>query len=69
MTRTRSSIVGLSVLSLVVLGACGSDSKSSSATAAPTGSAAAATVTGSLDAADQTSDGKTISVSTVIAII
>ena len=71
MTRTRSSIVGLSVLSLVVLGACGSDSKSSSATAAPaasaapTGSAAPATVTGSLDAADQTGDGKTISVSAV----
>lgn len=70
MTRTRSSIVGLSVLSLVVLGACGSSSKSSSATAAPasaapTGSAAAAAVTGSLDAADQTSDGKSIKVSTV----
>ena len=65
MTRTRSSIVGLSVLSLIVLGACGSDSKSSSATAAPTGSAAPATVTGSLDAADQTGDGKTISVSAV----
>ena len=70
MTRIRSSIVGLSALSLVVLGACGSDSKSSSATAAPTsaaptGSAAPATVTGSLDAADQTSDGKTISVSAV----
>ncbi len=66
MTRTRSSIVGLSVLSLVLLGACGSDAKSSSATAAPAGAGAAAAVTGSLDAADQTSsDGKTIKVSAV----
>ena len=70
MTRTPLSIVGLSVLSLVVLGACGSDSKSSSATvaatsAAPAGSAAAATVNGSLDAADQASDGKSIKVSKV----
>jgi hypothetical protein len=67
-------------LGLVALGACGSDSKSSSTTAAgpaatsaapagsaaPTGSAApAATVTGTLDAADQTGDGKTITVKAV----
>ena len=71
MLRARSSVVGFTVLSLVALGACGSDSKSSSTTvapaasAAPAGSVATATVTGTLDAADQTSDGKTITVSTV----
>ena len=67
----RSHIIGLAVLGLVALTACGSDSKSSSATnaaaatAAPAGSAAAAAVTGSIDAADQSGDGKTITVKAV----
>jgi hypothetical protein len=71
MLTPRSSLAGLAVFSLVVLGACGSDSKASgtvapAGTAAPAGSAApGATVTGSIDAADQTSDGKTITVSSV----
>ena len=68
MLTPRTSVAGLALLGLVVLGACGSDSKSSTtaAPAAPAGSAApGATVSGSLDAADQTSDGKTITVSTV----
>lgn len=72
MSRTRSSIVGLAVLGVVVLGACGSDDDGSSdattpaaGSAAPAGSAAAATVSGSLDAADQSSDGTTLTVSTV----
>ena len=65
MLTPRTSVAGLALLGLVVLGACGSDSKSST-TVAPAGSAApGATVSGSLDAADQTSDGKTITVSTV----
>ena len=65
MLTPRTSVAGLALLGLVVLGACGSDSTSST-TAAPAGSAApGATVSGSLDAADQTSDGKTITVSTV----
>ena len=71
MLTPRSSLAGLVVLGLVVLGACGSDKKASS-TAAPAGTAAAAgsaapgaTVTGSIAAADQTSDGKTIKVSSV----
>ena len=58
MTTTRSSIAGLAIVGLFVLGACGSDDNSSSATnapagsAAPTGSAAAgAAVTGSIDVA------------------
>ena len=67
----RSHIIGLAVLGLVALSACGSDSKSSSATtaaaatAAPGGTAAAAVVTGSIDAADQSGDGKTITVKAV----
>ena len=65
MLTPRTSVAGFALLGLVVLGACGSDSKSST-TVAPAGSAApGATVSGSLDAADQTSDGKTITVSTV----
>ena len=65
MLTPRTSVAGLALLGLVVLGACGSDSTSST-TAAPAGSAApGAAVSGSLDAADQTSDGKTITVSTV----
>ena len=67
MLTTRTSLVGLAVLGLV-LAACGSDSTSSTtaAPAAPAGSAApGAAVSGSLDAADQTSDGKTITVSAV----
>jgi hypothetical protein len=73
MTTTRSSIAGLAIVGLFVLGACGSDDNSSSdattapaASAAPTGSAAAgAAVTGSIDVADQSSDGKTITVDAV----
>ena len=68
MLTTRTSVAGLALLGLVVLGGCGSDSKSSTtaAPAAPAGSAApGATVSGTLDAADQASDGKTITVSTV----
>lgn len=68
MLTPRTSVAGLAVLGLVILGACGSDSKSSTtaAPAAPAGSAApGAAVSGALDAADQTSDGKTITVSTV----
>jgi hypothetical protein len=73
MARTRSSIIGLVAVGVLALGACGSDDDSSDATtpgaaasAAPTGSdAAAPAVSGSLDAADQTSDGSTLSVSTV----
>ena len=65
MLTPRTSVAGFALLGLVVLGACGSDSKSST-TVAPAGSAApGATVSGSLDAVDQTSDGKTITVSTV----
>lgn len=64
MLTTRTSLVGLAVLGLA-LGACGSDSKAST-TVAPAGTAApGAAVSGSLDAADQTSDGKTITVSAV----
>ncbi len=80
MNRTRYSIVGLAVVGLVTLGACGSDDdSSSSATAAPAGTAApaapagtaapagsaAAAVTGSIDVADQSSDGTTITVDAV----
>jgi hypothetical protein len=65
MLTPRTSVAGLAVLALVALGACGSDSTSST-TAAPAGSAApGATVSGSIDAADQTSDGKTITVTSV----
>src|SRR4249920_2633852 len=70
MTTTRSSIVGLAVVGLFFLSACGSDDNSSSTTAAPAasapaGSAAAATVSGSIDVADQSSDGTTITVDAV----
>jgi hypothetical protein len=73
MSRTRTSIVGLVAVGVIALGACSSDDDSSDATtpaapasAAPTGSdAAAPAVTGSLDAADQTGDGTSLTVSTV----
>ena len=70
MTTTRSSIVGLAVVGLFLLSACGSDDNSSSTTAAPasaapTGSAAGAAVSGSIDVADQSSDGTTITVDAV----
>ena len=74
MSKARSSLVGLTVLGLVALGACGSDDDDNTAatnapagTTAPAagGTTAGAAVTGSLDAADQTSDGKTMTVSSV----
>ena len=65
MPTTRSSIVGLAVLGVVALGACSSSTKPTAATPAPVPAAAAANVSGSLDAADQSSDGKTITVKTV----
>ncbi len=65
MPTTRSSIVGLAVLGVVALGACSSSTKPTAATPAPVPAAAAANVSGSLDAADQSSDGKTITVNTV----
>ncbi len=72
MTRIRSSIAGLAIVGLVVLGSCGSDDDSSSSataapagTAAPGGTGAAATVSGSIDVADQSSDGTTITVDAV----
>ena len=67
MPTTRSSIVGLAVLGVVALGACSSSTKPTAATPAPVpaAAAAAANVSGSLDAADQSSDGKTITVKTV----
>ena len=68
MPTTRLSIVGLAVLGVVSLGACSSSTKPTAATPAPVpaaAAAAAANVSGSLDAADQSSDGKTITVKTV----
>jgi hypothetical protein len=86
MRTTRTTFVAMTALGVLVIAACGSDSKSSSTTAAtPTTAAAAATpttaaaasggsattaaagaaVTGSLDAADQTSDGTELTVKSV----
>ncbi len=71
MTTTRTSIAGLAIVGVFLLGACGSDDSSSSSTAAPAGTAApggtaaAATVSGSIDVADQSSDGTTITVDAV----
>ena len=68
MLRFRSTIIGLAAVSALALGACSSSSKSSPASAAPTASTAASTgsaVSGSLDAVDQNSDGKTITVKAV----
>ena len=62
---TRSTIVGFAAVSVLVLGACSSDSKSSPASAAPAASPAASTVSGSLDAGDQSGDGKTITIKAV----
>lgn len=72
MSTTRSTIVGIAALSALLLGACGSDKKTTS-TAAPVTAAAGASataapgaaVTGSLDAADQTGDGTLITVKSV----
>lgn len=66
MTITRTKIVGLAAVSIMALGACSSSSKSSPASAAaPAASTAASTVSGSLDAVDQHSDGKTITIKAV----
>ncbi len=70
MSTTRSTIVGIAALTTLLLGACGSDKKTTSSpgvtTAAGAGTAApGAAVTGSLDAADQTGDGTSITVKSV----
>ena len=64
MPLTRSTIVGFAAASVLALGACSSDSKSSPASAAPAASTVSA-VSGSLDAADQSGDGKTITIKAV----
>lgn len=72
MSGTRSSIVGIAALSALMLVACGSDKKTASTPAPVTTAAGAsataapgAAITGSLDAADQTSDGTSITVKSV----
>ena len=71
MSNTRSSIVGIAALSALMLVACGSDKKATSTPAVTTAAGAAATaapgaaITGSLDAADQTGDGTSITVKSV----
>ncbi len=72
MSTTRSTIVGIAALSALLLGACGSDKKTTSTPTAVTTAAGAsgtaapgAAVTGSLDAADQTGDGSSITVKSV----
>lgn len=64
MPTTRSTILGLAALSVLALGACSSDSKSS-ATPTAAGASAVSGVSGSLDVGDQTSDGKTITIKSV----
>lgn len=64
MPTTRSTILGLAALSVLALGACSSDSESVATTTAATVSPATG-VTGSLDADDQTGDGKTITIKSV----
>ncbi|MEP7201081.1 MAG: hypothetical protein ABI894_00625 [Ilumatobacteraceae bacterium] len=61
MPTTRSTIVGFAAASVLALGACSSDSKSSPASAAP----AASAMSGSLDAADQSGDGQTMTIKAV----
>ena len=72
MSVTRSSIVGIAALSALMLVACGSDKKTTSTpapattVAGPSASAApGAAITGTLDAADQTGDGMSITVKSV----
>ena len=72
MSGTRSSIVGIAALSALMLVACGSDKKTTStpapattATGASATAAPGAAITGSLDAADQTGDGTSITVKSV----
>ncbi len=72
MSTTRSTIVGIAALSAMLLGACGSDKKTTSTPAPVTAAAGAsataapgAAVTGSLDAADQSGDGTSITVKSV----
>ena len=65
MPTTRSTIYGLAALSVLALGACSSSSSKSSATTIAATASAATSVTGSLDAADQTGDGKTITIKSV----
>ena len=67
MPTTRSTIVGLAALSALTLGSCSSSSKTSATTTAPATPAVsgASNVTGSLDAIDQTTDGKTITIKSV----
>jgi hypothetical protein len=73
MSTTRSTIVGIAALSALLLGACGSDKKATTSTPAAVTTAAGASgtaapgaaVTGSLDAADQTGDGTSITVKSV----
>ena len=62
MPITRSTIVGFAAVSVLALGACSSDNKTSPASTAPAASPAASTVSGSLDAVDQSGDGKTITI-------
>jgi hypothetical protein len=72
MSTTRSTIVTIAALSALMLSACGSDKKTTSTPAPATAAAGAAgtaapgaAVTGSLDAADQTGDGTSITVKSV----
>ena len=71
MISTRSTIVSIAALSALMLGACGSDKKTTSTPAVTTAAGASATaapgaaITGSLDAADQTGDGTSITVKSV----
>jgi hypothetical protein len=72
MITTRSTIVTIAALSALMLSACGSDKKTTSTPAPATAAAGAAgtaapaaAVTGSLDAADQTGDGTSITVKSV----
>ena len=64
MSTIRSTVIGLAAVSALALGACSSDTKSSSTPTAPAASTGS-TVSGSLDAVDQHSDGKTITVKAV----
>ena len=64
MPLTRSTIVGFAAASVLALGACSSDSKSTTASAT-SAAPAASTVSGSLEAVDQHGDGKTITIKTV----